>query len=129
MRRAPLVLVVALAGCGGGTVTTNVTTTAALEPIPSATAGQLAAEADTVAADLDRGDGCAARDHALQLRNNVITAINAHQIPGPYQETLLGRVQALEAQITCTPPAPVSADNGKKDKHKKHGRGHGDGEN
>jgi hypothetical protein len=101
-----LLLGLALAGCGGGTVTTDVTTTAATPPVPRTTALQLADEADAVAADLDRGDGCAAREHAARLRTDAVAAINAHVVPGPYQETLLGRVQSLEAQIQCVPPAP-----------------------
>jgi hypothetical protein len=112
----------ALAGCGGGTVTTNMTTTAATPPVPQPTAQQLAAEADTVAADLDRGDGCAAREHAARLRTDAIAAINAHLVPGPYQETLLGRVQELEGQIRCVPPAPPAHRERKhKGKHKHSG--------
>jgi hypothetical protein len=129
MRRASLLVVVALAGCGGGTMTTTITKTAPLPPLPAALATQLAGEADAVAADLDGGDGCSAQTHAAQLRTDAIAAINSHAVPGPYQETLLGRIQALEAQISCTPPAPAPAahDNGKHKGHeKKHGHGKGD---
>lgn len=124
-RLLPLLAGLALAGCGGGTVTTSMTTTAPLVPLPSATADQLAAEADAIAADLDRGDGCAAQADVARLRADTVAAINAHLVPGPYQETLLGRVQALEAGITCIPPAP--ADNGQGNGKKKHGHGKGDG--
>ena len=43
------------------------------------------------------------------------------------QETLLGRIQALEAQIACTPPppAPAAHDHGKHKGEKRKHHGHG----
>jgi hypothetical protein len=122
-----LAAVLVLSACGGTTVTTNATTTVPLPVFPAAVAERLATESDAVAADLDRGDDCAAAADAARLRTDAIAAINDHRIPGPYQETLLGRVQALEAQITCTPPAPVSHDKGKHKGEKKHRHGDGGG--
>ena len=118
-----LLLGLALAGCGGGTITTDMTTTQATPSVPRTTALQLADEADTVAADLDRNDGCAAQEAASRLRTDATAAINAHLVPAAYEETLLGRVQDLEAQIQCVPPPPPH-DHGKHEgKHKKHGGG------
>jgi hypothetical protein len=119
-----LAAVLLLAGCGGGTVTTTVTTTAHVPPLPHALAARLAAESDAVASALDAGDGCAAQTAATKLQSDTIAAINAHEVPGIYQEELLGRVNALTAKITCTPPAPVVTT---QPAPRKHGPGHGGG--
>jgi hypothetical protein len=129
MRIVLLAAVLLVAGCGGGTVTTTVTTTSRVPPLPQALAARLAAESDAVAAALDAGDGCAARTAAALLQSDTIAAINSHQVPGIYQEELLGRVNGLTAQITCTPPAPVVSRGRGHEKpkhHGKHGKGEGD---
>jgi hypothetical protein len=119
--RAALVLlcVTLVSGCGGRTVTTTVTQTAPAPTIPKAVAVQLAAGADAVAAALDRGDTCAARQAAEQLRADTIAAINRHDVPGAFQETLLARAQDLAAEIECTPPPEPARGNGKG-----HGKAH-----
>jgi hypothetical protein len=119
--------VLLLAGCGGGTVTTTVTTTAQVPHLPAALAATLAAESDAVAAALDTGDGCAAQAAATRLQSDTVAAINSHQVPGIYQEELLGRVNDLTARITCTPPAPVVSHGHGHEKHKPHGK-HGQDE-
>jgi hypothetical protein len=128
VRRAALLAVLLLAGCGGGTQTVTVATTARIPPLPRATTEKLAAEADAVAADLDRGDGCTARTDAARLATDTIAAINAHEIPGIYEEELLGRAQALQGSIICVPPVPAPAPPAHdKGKHKGHGHDHGGG--
>jgi uncharacterized lipoprotein YajG len=130
-----LAAVLLLAGCGGGTVTTVVTTTAQLPQLPEALAGRLAAETDAVAVALDGGDACAARAAATKLQADTIAAINARQVPPIYEEELLGRVNALTAKITCTPPAPVVAKAPRPAPHgppghrkgERHGKKHGHG--
>jgi hypothetical protein len=129
VRLLPVVAVVLLAGCGGGTVTTSATTTAHVPPLPHALAARLAAETNAVAAALDAGDGCAARAAATRLQSDTIAAINSHQVPGIYQEELLGRVNDLTSRITCTPPAPVVSQPPAhpKHEHEHHGKKHGHG--
>jgi hypothetical protein len=113
-----------LAGCGGQTVTTTVTQTAALPTLPRALALQLADDADRVTAALGRNDSCAAQREAAKLRADTVAAINAHEVPGPYQELLLAHVQAVAGVISCTPPKPAPSrghDHGRG--HDKHGKG------
>jgi hypothetical protein len=80
------------AGCGG-------------EPsLPSKLAEQLSASSDSVAADLEARDFCAARDTVLTLQSRTIAAVNSGRVPPDLQEELLGSVSALLETISCTPP-------------------------
>jgi len=66
-------------------------------------AGVLAARADSTAANLQRGEFCAARADATWLRRRTIAALNEGAVPAGLQEHLLGAVNALAEAISCTP--------------------------
>jgi hypothetical protein len=125
MRRLAVVVVVAVAGCGGAQ---------AQEPkLPRALARQLAAQSDRVATALRAGNGCDAAAAARRLRSEATAAVNAGRVPGALQEPLSSAVNDLVSRTRCvrvpvTPapapaPAPPSRDHGKhkgkaKGKHK-----------
>jgi hypothetical protein len=67
-------------------------------------ASHLAERSDAVAAALDAGDSCRARDEALHLQQETIAAINARRVPAPFQEPLAGSVNDLVSRIVCVPP-------------------------
>lgn len=104
MRRAlPVALVVlAAAGCGGGTRTETVRPT-----LPRDLASRWSAQAEAVAAALAAGDGCTARAKALALQTSVVAAIQARRIRPAFEERLTSAVNELPDRITCN-PAPVS---------------------
>ncbi|MGZ4389857.1 MAG: hypothetical protein ACXVZL_10795 [Gaiellaceae bacterium] len=132
MRRIPVLLVgvAVLAGCGGG----------GRPAIAPAVAQRLAKQADAVAAGASAGNACAAARSAAALQTATIQAINAHQIPERYQETLQTRANELVAELRpeCLPavtaaptaPAPVVTPTGRGHghgpdrKHHGHGKGH-----
>lgn len=118
MRRAAVLLVLVLAGCGGAH-----TTTPRRPTMPRGLAQSLRAQADGVAAALAAGDGCLARLRATALQSAVIDAVNARRLPPRFQETLLGSVNDLVSRITCAPPPPPPRDHGHHDHHGKHGEG------
>ena len=129
--RLLLVAVVGLAGCGGAAPSRRTSRRrrrcrrSPRRSPPSSRARPTPSQPTSTAATAVPRSATRAR-----LRADAIAAINDHRVPGPYQETLLGRVQALEAQITCTPPAPVAShDDGKHKGEHKHEKkhGHGDG--
>lgn len=128
MRRAlaaPLV-VLAAAGCGGGTKTVVVHPT-----LPRALASTWSADADAVAAALAAGDGCTARAKAIALQASVIAAIQARRVRPAFQERLLSAVNDLPGRITCNPaPPPAPAAPPGPPAHgpgHDHGHGHGHG--
>ena len=102
MRRAALLLVVAaLAGCGGAQPVKP------RQPhLPSSLAQPWRAGSDAVAAALAAGDGCLALQRATALRTAVIAAVNAHTLPPRFQEPLVSAVNDLVARIRCSPPPP-----------------------
>jgi len=74
--------------------------------IPRAVAAELATQADAVAADLQAGNGCAARDRFYGLSGAVDRAVAANRIPVRLQAPLESAVASLGSRITCTPPKP-----------------------
>lgn len=139
MRRILIVLVgvSALAGCGGG----------GKPAIAPAVAQRLAKQADAVAAGTAAGNACAAARAAAAFQGATIRAINAHQIPRRYQESLQARATELVAElqpvclpaVTAAPTAPQPAvpqpavtpparehGHGHGPKHHGHGKGHKD---
>jgi hypothetical protein len=119
----------ALAACGGDEQ--NVDRPTVTGPtIDAAVAEPLAERSDKVAALLDSGDTCAAREEAALLRADLTKAINADSIPELYLEDLSGVVNELEALIPpCQQPEPPPTESGKpdkKDKDKGKGKGHED---
>ena len=123
MRRAlPLVAALALAGCGG---TARHAAPPQQPKLPRVLAQPWKQQADSVAAALAAGDGCAALRLATALRTSVIAAVNARRVPQRFLDPLTSGVNELASQITCTPaPAPAPTPPGQERK-KKHGKGHG----
>ncbi len=119
-RAAAVVIATAvLAGCGssGGRP-------APAQPkLPRALAAELAQRSDAVAAELDRGNPCAALDQASRLQHDTTRAINEGRVPGPFLENLSSTVNDLVDRIKCVPPVREKHGKGK-GKHKgKHGEG------
>jgi hypothetical protein len=88
-----------LAGCGSHH------TQAPPEPkLPRALAHAWSREARAVAAALIADKACLAQQRAERLLGDVVAAINAGRIPHALLEQLTSLVNALPAQIACTPP-------------------------
>ena len=102
-----VVPLLAAAACGGGASASSGTRTHTAE-IPAAVAAALATRADAAAADLRDGRGCAARQEAYRLREEVKAAVRAGRIPSRLQAELASAVASLSARIVCTPPLPTS---------------------
>jgi hypothetical protein len=120
----------ALAACGGEEQQVDRRTPTG-PTIDAGVAEPLAQRSDKVAALLDGGDTCAAREEAARLRADLTEAINADSIPELYLEDLSGVVNELEAQIPpCQQPEPPPTESGKKpdkkDKDKDKHKGHDD---
>lgn len=92
-RAALLLLVVAVAGCGGAAKQT------AGPRLPHALAERWAQRADAIAA----ADPCAAHRGAAGLRTDVILAVNTRKVPQSLLEPLTSKVNALAAHKACTP--------------------------
>jgi hypothetical protein len=111
------------AGCGGG----RAPKPAPPPHLPRALAQTWSREAQAVAAALDAGDACTARQRSQQLQREVIAAVNAERVPARLLEPLTSAVNALPERIVCTPtPAPTPAPPGKPEGHE-HGHGHDHG--
>ena len=95
--------------------------------IPRAVAAALATQADAVAADLQAGNGCAARDRFYGLSGAVDRAVAANRIPVRLQAPLESAVASLGSRITCTPPKRKPPGPEHHDHHKRHGK-HGEGD-
>jgi hypothetical protein len=92
-RVALLLVVVAVAGCGGAEKQT------AGPHLPHALAKRWAQQADAIAV----ADPCAAHRDATALRTDVILAVNTRKIPQSLLEPLTSKVNALAARKACTP--------------------------
>lgn len=126
-RAAATIAVLVLAGCGGAPKR------AAPPPrpphLPRALARAWAAQASAVAQALAAGDGCTAEQHASQLRDEVVQAVNRRQVPARFQETLGAAVNDLPGRITCNPAPPAAPAPHPHHDHgpgHDHGHGHGD---
>jgi hypothetical protein len=116
---AGLVLVLALAGCGGAVER------AKPKPprLPRDLAQSWAQQADQVGAALSAGDGCTAKQLAVSLRGQFISAVNDHRVPRRLQEPLGSAFNDLQSRTVCV---PVTVRSGKQwNGHGGHG-GHGD---
>jgi len=86
-------------------------------------AQEFATRADRIADMLAANDTCGAMRGASALRDDVIAAINAHQIPRALQEPLLSSSNSLVARIgVCSPPdrRDKGPGHGRKRGHEKH---------
>ena len=121
-----MVPLLAAAACGGGASASSGGGGSAPAPtIPPAVAAALATRADAVAADLQAGNGCAARDRFDGLRGAVDRAVAANQIPVRLQTPLESAVALLSSRIVCTPPKPPKPKppgHEHHDHHKPHGK-------
>ena len=137
-RLLPLLILLALAGCGGGEDGDGDDAAATARPtLAAAPAERLAARSDTIAAKLAAGDECGAAHEADALAAEAIAAVNAGEVPAPYQEELVARAQELVNAVNCPPPvvqptpeADEEEDDdepgrGKKKGHKKRKKGDG----
>jgi hypothetical protein len=93
MKRATVLLVVFVAGCGGGAAKYSGA------PLPRALAQRWARQADTIATV----DPCTAHRRAAGLRTVVILAVNKRQIPQRWLEPLTSKVNALAGHQPCAP--------------------------
>jgi hypothetical protein len=94
VKRVGLLLVVlVVAGCGGGAKQT------AGPQLPRTLAQRWAQRADAIAA----ADPCAAHRRAATLRTDVILAVNKRKIPQSLLEPLTSKVNALAAHKACAP--------------------------
>jgi hypothetical protein len=92
-RTALLLVVLALAGCGGAAKHV------AGPHLPHALAQRWAQRADAIAS----ADPCAANSAAAALRAEVILAVNTRKIPQSLLEPLTSKVNALAAHKACAP--------------------------
>jgi hypothetical protein len=74
--------------------------------LPAAVASDLAARSDRVAALLAGNDVCGAAHAADELQAATIAAINAGDVPPPFQEELTAAANALVNEVNCPPPPP-----------------------
>ena len=115
-----VVCLLAAAACGGGGASAS-SGGGRAPGIQPAVASALAAQADAVAADIDAGNGCKARNEALQLQSAVDLAIGAGQVPARLQEPLRTAVASLGSRVVCTPPKPRHGPHHKPHGHDKQG--------
>jgi hypothetical protein len=93
MKRAALLVVAFVAGCGSGA------TTYSGAPLPRVLAQRWARQADALATV----GPCAAHRRAAGLRTDVILAVNKRRIPQHWLEPLTSKVNALAAHQACAP--------------------------
>ena len=107
-------LVVAGGGCAGASERV-------VSPprLPQRLAAELAAQADAVAASLERGDVCGASAQARALRSRVLR--EAGRVAVVFRGELVRSVGELAATVPPCPPPPAPAD------QEGHGKGKGKG--
>jgi hypothetical protein len=102
VRRALLLGVLVLAGCGGEAKQGDG------PKLPRALGQAWERQADDAADALGDGDQCLAQRRLRRLQADVIAAINAKRVPAALQEELLGTVNDSAARMLCgrgtTPP-------------------------
>jgi hypothetical protein len=111
---AALALVLALAGCGGATSSTE------SSAIPSSVANRLAAQSESIAAAWEAGDHCGAAKQADDLKHAADAAIAAGEIPAAYQDDLAAAVVNLQNTANCD-----EGDQGGEDEGDDHGKAKG----
>jgi hypothetical protein len=98
--------------------------------LPQRLAAELAAQAETVAASLERGDVCGASAQARALRSRVLG--EAGRVPLVFRGELVRAAGGLAATVPPCPPTPAPGDKegdgegdgkGKGNHGKRHGRG------
>jgi hypothetical protein len=97
---AALVVVLALAGCGGSTRTA---TTGTAPRIPHALGTSLAARADRIALELRNGNGCAAAADAARLSAALDQAATSGAMPRRLQAPALTAIGQIQSKIVCRP--------------------------
>ena len=118
MRRAALLGVIALAGCGGSQ---HPHATAQPPRLPRALAQTWAAQATVVAQALAGGDCHAALDQANQLRDAVDQAVAQREVSARFASMLTPTVDALPDRIgDCHPAPPPKHPKPPKHDHGKH---------
>ena len=129
---AAVLLVVLGAGCGGAGQSERVT-----RGVPRALAQGWEDRAEAIAVAASAGNDCHARQLAVSLRAEVEKS--EQQVPRRLRSPLVTGVKALEARITCTPPAtsvpqkppkapkPPKKHGDHEHHHDHHGHGKGDG--
>jgi len=105
VKRAALLAVLVLAGCGGSAPAPRV---AKPPHIPHVLAQAWESQASAVARSLAAGDGCTALQQANALRGSVQQSES--RVPARLRSPLVAVVDALPARITCNPP-PAPAPN------------------
>ena len=125
MKRAALLAVLLLAGCGGSAPPPRV---AKPPHIPRALAHAWETQADAVAQSLAAGDGCTALAQANALRDSI--AQSQARVPARLRSQLTPVVEQLPGRITCTPPtapSPAQPELHPHPPHPPHDHGHGHG--
>lgn len=127
-RWQPVLLLLTAAACGGGGASASSGGGGGAPAIPRAVASALATRADAVVADLQAGNGCAARDKVNGLRGAIERDVAADRIPVRLQAPLESAVASLSSRITCTPPKPPHKPPGHEHGHHKKHDNHGEGD-
>jgi hypothetical protein len=121
-RSALLIFLIVVAGCGGGGGSDR-----SAPALNAQVASRLASASDAIAESLDQNDVCTAAGRADQLRDAVVQAIQAGEVPPAFQEELLGRANELVNEVNCPAPPTTTQEeqqqgdhgNGKDKKNKK----------
>ena len=103
-----LVVVLALASCGGATPTQTESAS-----IPRSVADRLAAQSESIAATWEAGDTCGAAKQADDLKHAADDAIRAGEIPAAYQDELESAVVNLQNTANCTEEGNNEEEHGK----------------
>jgi hypothetical protein len=111
---AALAVVIGAAGCGGASSSETQSS------IPESVAGRLAAQSESIVAQLEAGDDCGAAQQADDLRHAADKAISTGQVPAAYQDKLEAAVRSLQNAVNCAPSKDSQGDENGKDKGKGH---------
>ena len=96
--------------------------------MPPEVADGLAAQADAIAATIDGGDGCAARQQIDALRGDVTARREAGDLDVALADELISALDDLERQISCSPPPDDDEEAGdEEEKERDEGEGEGRG--